>query len=201
MEKFNGLNWKEIAKKIELLTVFATMAVGIIGCSNYAKAPSYSECVTLGGTDQQCLEIFDPSALLALKELSRIKIENLREEEKQADAMQTQATTTALEKQRVEGTNAAPRYASASVEPGEGILAVLSRINPNFDPHGPMGLSQIVIVISNGKASLFTVIELVESAPNDPKYRVNPGDCVITAPDQYGIDLGIRENQDSCPVY
>lgn len=189
---------EKLSFKARVALALSLLAFIAAGCGNYSKAPSYGDCLNAGGSNEQCLEIWDPQALKIQETAEGSIYQAARQATQDASNYQAQQTRWANEDMAKEATKNAPRHQLAIVQPGEGILDVLVRMGFNLEAIGPMTYSQIVAVVIDGKFKLFTLKELQDSDPYDPKYRIDIGACVITAPDQFGINQGIEQNQESC---
>lgn len=186
--------------------MFAAAILGftsMIGCTDSSRANSYGDCVQLSKTDAeevQCLREFDMRAYEAQATVQEAVIQEATSATKQAKDSQIQQIQWVNEDLVKEATRNAPKHQLAIAQPGEGILHVLNRMGFNFEATGPMNYSQIIAVTINGQFRLVTLGELLNSDPNDPKYRLDIGACVITGQDEFGINQGIEENKDTCPT-
>lgn len=196
----------EAKRKLRQLAPFLIIGLallGLSGCTDSSRANSYGDCVQLSKTDaeeMQCLREFDMRAYEALATVQEAAIQEATSATQQAKDYETQQTQWAKEDETKEATKNASKHQLAIAQPGEGILDVLVRMGFNLEAIGPMNYSQIIAVTIDDQFRLVTLGELLNSDPNDPKYRLDIGACVITAPDQFGINQGIEENKDTCPT-
>lgn len=162
---------KEIQSKFSLKTRLAlalsTLAFVTAGCGNYERAPSYGDCLNAGGSNEQCLEIWDPNAL-SMQETAQAS------QKTQIPLPTETPSPTATEEVM------APTH--AYVQANEGILDVLIRLGVQISGYlGPMQLSQRFFVLSPDGQRVFhswTLKDLLEGKADN--VTLEEGYCIGT---------------------
>lgn len=193
---------KEIKSKFSLKTRLA-LALSILafvtaGCGNFKTAPSYGDCLNAGGSNEQCLDIWDPHALEIQKTAEGSIYEAVRQATQDASNYQAQQTRWANEDMAKEATKNAPRHQLAIVQPGEGILDVLNSMGiQTVNVVNPMQLSQAYSVVSaDGKLlATFTFQEILNGFADS--FPLQPGDCVGIYNPKTSSDFDPKKNQEN----
>lgn len=164
--------------KAKVGLALSLLAFVAAGCGDYRTAPSYGDCLNAGGSNEQCLAIWDPQALAIQKTAQASR----------RTPISLLPTATPLPT----STETPSQPTHAYVQPGEGILDVLVRLGVQiYGRLGPMQLSQRFFVLSPDGQRIYhswTLQELLEGKADN--FPLQEGDCIGTYKPQNDPNYG-----------